>query len=489
MRGIFKIVIILVTAFVLLTQLATAAELNIAVSPETATQGAQIIVTVTVTQDSGTPTPVENVFLQFTIDEGTPIYAVTNASGQAVFTPEIAGTLKIVAMKDGLMNSCKYITVTSPAPTPTPPGGGDGGDGTSYWWSGSVTLPSGTFTKTTFDTGKTYTLNWQTALGALQRASEVGGFAYEIEETSWGPFVYSIAGKKTGDEGATSGWMYQVNGESPMVGAHEYSVSIGDEVIWYFSKSMDTTPSTSSMVLKIKIASSGVSGGGGGVSPTPTPTPAPTELVEERKEIELIEAGGNASLTFERIDVTRIIINAANTIRNAEVTIQQIEKPANTADVSGMAYYYFNVTTTNVTDANMTTATIEFKVNKSWLNASDIDEATIALSRYSDINNNWTALPTSKIGEDNTSVYFESKTPGFSLFAISGKERTTTAPPSASAPYAAGTPPPAITPTSAPESTAAAASAGMERVVMITVGIVLLLIVLIGYFTLKREGR
>lgn len=479
MRGLFLKIGIILAALVLLTQLAAAVELNlgIEVSPQTATQGEQIIVTVTVAQDGVTPTPVENVFLQFTIDEGTPIYAVTNASGQAVFTPEIAGTLKIAAMKDGLMRTCKYITVTSPAPTPTPPGGGDGGDGTSYWWSGSVTLPSGTFTKTAFDTGKTYTIDWWTASGALQRASEVGGFSYEIKETAWGPFTHSIAGKKTGDEGAASGWMYQVNRETPMVGASKYSVNVEDEIIWYFSRSMDATPSTSSMVLRIKIASSGISeGNGGGVSPTPTTTPPPTELVEERKEIELIEAGGNASLTFNKTEITRIIINANNTIHNAEITIQQIEKPAKITNVSGVPYRYFNVTTTNLTATNITNATIEFKVNKTWINESNIDEATITLNRYSDINNNWSALPTSKIKEDNASLYFESETLSFSLFAVSGEEKTVTEAEIEAPTTEATATPPAVTPAPTP-TTPTPTPAPIPRIPMFLIFIVIAVII------------
>jgi hypothetical protein len=97
----------------------------------------------------------------------------TDINGSTVISISSAGTYTLYAEKGGYIRSeKKSITVT--------PDGGGGGDGTSYWWSGSVTLPSGTFTKTTFDTGKTYTLNWQTALGTLQKASEVKGFSYEI---------------------------------------------------------------------------------------------------------------------------------------------------------------------------------------------------------------------------------------------------------------------------------------------------------------------
>ncbi|GEM_PF-4903877 len=185
MRTIFLKIKILLLVVILLTSPAVAANLEILTGSDSVIQGEQILVTV---MRNGMP--VENVFLQFSIDDGTPIYAKTNATGRVVFKPDITGTLKIVAMKDDEMSARKYITVTQSSDGDGGDGGGgDGNGGISYWWSGSVTLPSGTFTKTAFNTNKTYTINWWTALGALQKSSEVGRFSYEIKETAWGPFV------------------------------------------------------------------------------------------------------------------------------------------------------------------------------------------------------------------------------------------------------------------------------------------------------------
>jgi PGF-pre-PGF domain-containing protein len=302
--------------------------------------------------------------------------------------------------------------------------------------------------------------------------------------------VYAIADKGKYDEGETSGWMYQVNGDIPDVGAHDYAVGVGDEIIWYFSKSMDTTPSSASRALRIDIKRPSEGSDGGG-SASPTPTPAPTqEVLEGTKKIELIEAGTNASVTFEKMDVTRIIINANGTIRNASIMVQPLGKPVFIANVSGIPYCYFNVTTTNLTASEIAQATIEFKVNKSWLNASSIDEATIILSRYSD--HHWDALPTVKIGEDNTSLYFKAVTPGFSSFAISG-ERTVL--PLVSVPSTTTLPAPAATTkdrSTAITSTPASASTQamipkIKGIIITTVSIAVLLIVLVAYFTRRRE--
>ncbi|MPM78042.1 hypothetical protein SDC9_125052 [bioreactor metagenome] len=70
---------------------------------------------------------------------------------------------------------------------------------------------------------------------------------------------------------------------------------------------------------------------------------------------------------------------------------------------------------------NLENASINFRVNRTWLSDNGIGESTITLYRYSD--NKWNALPTTLTGEDKDFFYFRSETPGFSPFAISGPEK------------------------------------------------------------------
>ena len=69
---------------------------------------------------------------------------------------------------------------------------------------------------------------------------------------------------------------------------------------------------------------------------------------------------------------------------------------------------------------NIANPTISFIVHKSWVNENKIDKSTITLNRYSD--GKWNPLETDLINEDQNSLYFESKTPGFSQFAVTGTE-------------------------------------------------------------------
>jgi len=72
------------------------------------------------------------------------------------------------------------------------------------------------------------------------------------------------------------------------------------------------------------------------------------------------------------------------------------------------------------TERNIADTTVVFTVDKSWITENNIDETSIVLYRYSD--DTWHKLVTRKIAEDANSLQFEAETPGFSPFAVTGKE-------------------------------------------------------------------
>ena len=71
----------------------------------------------------------------------------------------------------------------------------------------------------------------KTALDIVENGSTVCGYTYFIEQTGWGPYL-----KRINDEEAHDliGWLYFVNYEMPMIGANDYILEPGDEVLWYF---------------------------------------------------------------------------------------------------------------------------------------------------------------------------------------------------------------------------------------------------------------
>lgn len=79
-----------------------------------------------------------------------------------------------------------------------------------------------------------------TGLDVLVQGLTAAGITYEIEHYAWGPYVKSIANETAGTFGGWDGWMYEVTrGGSvitPSVGAGEFVVEQGDEVLFYYCR-------------------------------------------------------------------------------------------------------------------------------------------------------------------------------------------------------------------------------------------------------------
>ena len=65
---------------------------------------------------------------------------------------------------------------------------------------------------------------------------------------------------------------------------------------------------------------------------------------------------------------------------------------------------------------NIENAVVGFRVEKSWLNSSGVDAASVRLWKFD--SGKWRELSTIRTGEGENYVYFEADTPGFSPFSI-----------------------------------------------------------------------
>jgi PGF-pre-PGF domain-containing protein len=70
------------------------------------------------------------------------------------------------------------------------------------------------------------------------------------------------------------------------------------------------------------------------------------------------------------------------------------------------------------TDRNIADQKIGFRVEKKWITENNIDSSTIKMNRYHQ--EKWNKLSTAQTWEDSNYMYFESSTPGFSPFTITG---------------------------------------------------------------------
>ena len=79
--------------------------------------------------------------------------------------------------------------------------------------------------------GGTYTFNeGATVYDALCAL----GLSVNAHGSSYGTYVAAIGGLAEKQYGGTSGWMYSVNGSTPMTACSSYVLSNGDNVVWYY---------------------------------------------------------------------------------------------------------------------------------------------------------------------------------------------------------------------------------------------------------------
>lgn len=79
--------------------------------------------------------------------------------------------------------------------------------------------------------GGTFTFNeGATAYDALCAL----GLSVNAHGSSYGTYVAGIGGLAEKQYGGTSGWMYSVNGVTPMTACSNYVLSNGDSVVWYY---------------------------------------------------------------------------------------------------------------------------------------------------------------------------------------------------------------------------------------------------------------
>lgn len=169
--------------------------------------------------------------------------------------------------------------------------------------------------------------------------------------------------------------------------------------------------------------------GAGGAAAVAAKIKVTTEKGKATITIPSIAAGKSTTVDInktEDVAISKITINVKNSVNNIQVIVAKFaDKPASiTQEVTGKVYHYIEINKTNITDAAINQTTVRFKVEKTWLDANNINDSTVALYRYSD--NAWNKLGTTKIGElpdDTQNIYYDAVSPGLSVFAISGEAK------------------------------------------------------------------
>lgn len=174
---------------------------------------------------------------------------------------------------------------------------------------------------------------------------------------------------------------------------------------------------TSQITVNARSSSSGTSSGGA-VAPS---TRKEDETFTKKWATFLATQTNKAEINIENLGIDGVSIDVENSANNVEITI--VKRTSVTVDVakklSGKSVYqYIDITKSNLEDENIERATIDFKIEKSWITNNNIDEGTVQLLRLKD--GEWQELTTGRISADTKYVYYNAITPGFSTFVIVG---------------------------------------------------------------------
>ena len=224
---------------------------------------------------------------------------------------------------------------------------------------------------------------------------------------------------------------------------------------------------------------------------TPSATSAPTTPTEKGKAsafIQSIAANGVATVTVSKeteTNINEIKIGVVNQASGVSINIVKLtEKPAEVTTALGTVFSYVNIVV-NIPQTNLKNATVKFHVTKAWIQQNNIDVNKVTLNRYA--NNQWNALETSKVSEDNEFIYYSALTPGFSVFSITGDQKAVAAPVQPTPPSTPAPIPPPPVPPQAP--TPEVPTAPAPRTGLVVTFVIIALVVTAVIFYLQKMKK
>ncbi len=168
------------------------------------------------------------------------------------------------------------------------------------------------------------------------------------------------------------------------------------------------------------LSTSGGGGGGGGTSGEDF-----NNIAETQTQRDTIFKNDPVSYAFKKTLNPIIYVNFTAKLSAGKIA-SKVEVLRNTSTLAnmpapGLVYKNVNIWVGNygwASDRSIVDATIIFVVPREWITFHSIQEDSIAMYRYH--NDSWELLPTSILDTNVRYIYYESTTPGFSPFAISG---------------------------------------------------------------------
>lgn len=203
----------------------------------------------------------------------------------------------------------------------------------------------------------------------------------------------------------------------------------GRSCAWFeFRDSQNNTNETSIVCVTVAeqtppVVSTPESSSPGGSSPSsssPSGSLSATATVtNEVKQITKITNEKSNTIVVDTSSNEKLTINLKKSSEGKSVKIFKIEKPIDIPELDAEIYEYLNIEHDNIPDEDITGVKKTFKVEKTWINNNNLNKEDVKLFRFKE---EWTALTTNIINEDNNYIYYEAQSPGLSIFAIGVKK-------------------------------------------------------------------
>ncbi|KKH50315.1 PGF-pre-PGF domain-containing protein [Methanosarcina sp. 1.H.A.2.2] len=121
--------------------------------------------------------------------------------------------------------------------------------------------------------------------------------------------------------------------------------------------------------------------------------------------------------------VNNIYFESTTDSGKAKVVIEDLKDDTSLVKKpTGDIYKSFNIWIDSDNVNDIEDAAVNFKVEKTWLQANGLDKSSIVLNMYD--NSEWVAVPITITGQDSTYVYFTAEVSEYSTFAITSKTIT-----------------------------------------------------------------
>ena len=124
--------------------------------------------------------------------------------------------------------------------------------------------------------------------------------------------------------------------------------------------------------------------------------------------------------------IEQLMIKTKQALENVETIVEIFEDyPPGVEErlpSEQVVFSYFTIDFENATPEDIEMGHITFRVDQEWLEDNSIHKWSVVLSRYDPELEGWISLPTKRVDEDSSYIYYTSPIPQFSTFAISGSE-------------------------------------------------------------------